>query len=149
MTTYQQMVRRLTEDGITVSRMANHWLARIAARRGASAFTFRQRIYVADELVGTPRGALLLEHEAVHARDQRRWGAVFYVTYVGLVLGPLSLRGLWEWRGFRAEMRAMRATWGQVPVEWAELVVTALAGPLYLWAMPRWLVRRLVERERR
>lgn len=147
-TPYDLAVRQLAAAEIPVLTMAAHWLARWSARRGAAAFTFGCRVYMLDELVGTARGAMLLAHEEVHARDQRRWGLLFYLTYVGLGFGLLSLRGFWEWRGYRAEIRAMRAAWGQVPAEWAETFVDALAGSLYLWAIPRWLARRLVDSER-
>jgi hypothetical protein len=60
--------------------MDRHWMARIARKRGATAFTFRAVVYCDRP---TER---LLAHEAVHAADQRRWGILLNVA--GRILEP-------------------------------------------------------------
>lgn len=93
------------------------------------------------------QGLDVLAHEAVHVRDQRRWHVLWWLSYLGLGLGFLSLRGFWEWRAYRATLASVFERTGRVDLTTKNFVVRALSGPLYLWAMSRGHARRLVEEE--
>jgi hypothetical protein len=120
---------------VTVVSMDRNWMSRLARRRGASAFTFRGIVYCDHP---TER---LLAHEAVHARDQERWGVLFYAVYALLPVPWLGFGRAWlEWRAYRAELQL-----GRDP----ESVVEALSAPLYLWMIPRPVARWVVARRGR
>ncbi len=89
-------------------------------------------------------------HEAVHLRDARSWPLLFELSYLLLPLPALlTCRALWEWRGYRASLRARHELGLAVDDGWIDGVVARFTGPDYLY-MFVWggLVRRALQRER-
>jgi hypothetical protein len=89
-------------------------------------------------------GRTLLRHEAQHIRDQRTYHVLYWLSYVGLIIGPLSLRGLWEWRAYKITMKAWHERGIPLNTHNLDLLVGYLCAPMYLWAMTRSHARRLV-----
>ncbi len=50
--------------------------------------TLRRTIWMNPAIIGTDDGAQALRHEAVHVRDQARWGPLFFISYFLLPVGP-------------------------------------------------------------
>lgn len=104
-------------------------------------------VFISKRAMLVDQGLDVLEHEAVHVADQRRWHIFFWLSYLGLGLGFLSLRGFWEWRAYRATLASEFKRTGRVNATTKLFVARALSGPLYLWAMPFEHARELVEAE--
>lgn len=89
----------------------------------------------------------ILSHEAVHLRDARCFPLVFELSYLLLPLPALlTAPAGWEWRGYRASMRARLELGLPVDDGWIEAVVQRFVGAdyLYMWPFPAMLRRRLV-----
>ncbi|MCB9740029.1 MAG: hypothetical protein H6747_12255 [Deltaproteobacteria bacterium] len=87
----------------------------------------------------------VLRHEAVHLRDARRFPVLFELSWLLLPLPTvLTLRALWEYRGYAESLRA-RVDLG-LPVDdaWIDWVVARFTGPDYgfMWPFPAMLRRR-------
>lgn len=100
--------------------------------------------YLNPDGSATQQGLGLLRHEAQHVRDQKEWHVFYWLSYMGLILGFLSLRGLWEWRAYKVSLLAEYQSRGYVPLSVQDAVIDSLCGPLYLWAMTRAWARKLV-----
>jgi len=139
--TWAATLAALEREGIRVRPVSAPWFP-------FSAITLGRTVLVQRDVVGTPRGAATLLHEAVHARDFARFGILLWLTYVlPFPVGPLSLRWLWELRAYRESLRALRELHGETrpaDVAWA---VRQFTGRGYLWMLPfPRLVRRLLVR---
>jgi hypothetical protein len=145
---YEEQRAALEHEGIPVRPMSAFWLARLVGKLGAEGFTFGAKVYLARPFERTTVGYGLLLHEAVHARDQRRFGLLFYVTYALLPLPVfLSFRAVWEWRAYRETLRAELESYGRISDETVEGIARQFSSRLYWWMLPipaftRWLVRR-------
>lgn len=104
--------------------------------------TLGRTIWMAPAILGSDFGAQVLRHEAVHVRDQARWGPLFFITYFLLPIGP-SFRALWEARAYRETLRfiATQSPWQR---DWAvEWVTSVFTGASYGFMFPfPWVVRR-------
>jgi hypothetical protein len=93
-------------------------------------------VYLPRALEDFPRDKLAatLAHELVHQLDQRRWGAMFYVSY-GLLLPSLrSTRAHWERRAYVVDLMLARERGGEPEqarvLEW---LVDLFSGASYGW----------------
>jgi hypothetical protein len=108
----------------------------------ASAIAIGSTVFVRRALLGTEALDDLLRHEAQHVRDWRRFGLLFWLTYLlALPVGP-SLRAFWEWRAYRVSLRAAMDRHGQVDEATRAWVVGAFCGAAPYWWM--WPFRRQV-----
>ena len=105
-------------------------------------------VYMPQDLIGTAAGARTLRHERVHMRDCWRTGVLpFALSYVLLLPAGLTLRSVWEMRGYAETMRAEAERSGEVSPELRRHVVQQFVGPAYLWMCPfPRLVTRWVDR---
>jgi hypothetical protein len=115
----------------------------------ASAVTIGSTVYVRRALRGGPEGEDLLRHEAQHVRDWRRFGLLFWASYLLLLPAGPSLRALWEWRAYRVSLRAAFERHGRVDEATRAWVVGQFTrGRLYGWMWPfPGQVRRWVDAE--
>lgn len=91
----------------------------------------------------------LIQHEAVHLRDMRRFPVLFHVSYLLLLPTGITCRAYWEWRAYKASLAAEYAIEGAISDEYIEDIVERFAGPDYLYMWPfRTHIRRLARRER-
>jgi len=123
--------------------------SRLLRRVPASAIAVGSTIWVRRALLGSPELGDLLRHEAQHVRDWRRFGLLFWLTYLlALPAGP-SLRAFWEWRAYRVSLRAVHERHGSVDEATRAWVVGAFCGAApYWWMWPfRGQVRRWVDAE--
>ena len=114
-----------------------------------SAMTLGRTVWMDPGIIGTAYGGQVLRHEAVHVRDQARWGLLFFITYFLPPIGP-SFRALWEARAYRETLRSIVSEfpWQR---DWAvEWVTSRFTGPSYGFMFPfpsivrRWC-RRVVD----
>jgi len=139
---------RVEVDGtpLEVRALEEHRLLRLVP---ASAVAVGSTVWVRRALLGSPELDDLLRHEAQHVRDWRRFGLLFWLTYLlALPVGP-SLRAVWEWRAYRVSLRAAFDRHGRVDEATRRWVVGAFccAAP-YWWMWPfRRQVRRWVDAE--
>lgn len=123
---------------------------------GFDAFTWNGTVYLARRLLDTRAGYLVLRHEAVHLLDQRRLGlAPFLICYLLLPLPlGLTLRALFEWRGYRETLRAYRERDPKLARRRAASVARQFTTGryLYMWvfgrSIRRWIRRELARLER-
>lgn len=134
--------------GVRVRSLTDSRVLRVLRRRGwaMSAMTVGRTIWMDPGIIGTDCGGQVLRHEAVHVRDQARWGFLFFLSYFLLPVGP-SFRALWEARAYRETLRyiATHAPWER---DWAvDWVTSRFTGPSYgfMFPFPRW-VRRWCEK---
>ena len=115
----------------------------------ASAVAVGSTVWVRRAVLASPELPDLLRHEAQHVRDWRRFGLLFWLTYLlALPAGP-SLRALWEWRAYRVSLRATHERHGRVDEAtraWVVGAFCAAAPYLWMWPFPR-QVRRWVDAE--
>jgi hypothetical protein len=124
---------------------ANRWLRWLTA----SAVAVGSTVYLRHRLLGTDEGADILRHEAQHVRDWRRFGLLFWLTYLAALPAGPSLRAFWEWRAYRVSLRAAFERRGAVDAATRAWVVRQFAARApYLWMWPfRRQVRRWVDAE--
>ena len=104
-------------------------------------------VWLRRALRGTAEGADVLRHEAQHVRDWRRFGPLFWLTYLLVLPAGPSLRALWEWRAYRVSLRAAHERHGRVDEATRAWVVgqfTRAAPYWWMWPFPR-QVRRWVD----
>jgi hypothetical protein len=95
------------------------------------------RVYMPGGLIGTRAAYGTLRHERVHMRDCVRSGVVpFVVSYLFLLPAVLTLRAVWEMRGYAESMRVERERRGAVSDETVAHVARQLTGSSYLWMFP-------------
>ncbi|MBD3400717.1 MAG: hypothetical protein GF399_10360 [Candidatus Coatesbacteria bacterium] len=117
---------------------------------GFDAFTWNGTVHLAERLFGTRAGYLVLRHEAVHLLDQQRLGPLpFIIAYLLLPLpAVITLRALFEWRGYRETLRAYRERSPKLARRRAEKLVRQFASGRYLFMWPfRRAVEGWIERE--
>jgi len=130
----------------TVRQLEAHPLLR---RLPASAVAVGSTVWLRRHLAGTAEGAAILRHEAQHVRDWRRYGLLFWVSYLALLPAGPSLRAFWEWRAYRVSLRAAFERHGRVDEATRAWVVgqfTRTAPYWWMWPFPR-QVRRWVDEE--
>ena len=90
-----------------------------------------------------------LRHEAVHLRDMRRFPVLFHVSYLALLPAGLTMRAVWEWRGYRETLRVYAELDGDISDAQLDYIARCFTGPdyLYMCPFPRF-VRRRLEAER-
>lgn len=93
-------------------------------------------VYMPRVYIGTFAGAATLVHERVHMRDRKRWWYLYDISYVILLPAIITLRAVWEWRGYRESMKFQYAWFGQVSPGMRENIVKEFIGPTYLWMFP-------------
>jgi len=108
------------------------------------------RVYMPADLIGTDEGYGVLRHERVHMRDCFRTGVVpFVLSYLLLLPAVLTLRSVWEMRGYAETMRVELEREGHVSDEMLAHVERQFTSSNYLWMCPfPGLVRRWVRRTR-
>jgi hypothetical protein len=109
-------------------------------------------VYMPARLIGTDQGYGVLRHERVHMRDCFRTGVLpFAVSYVLLLPAVLTLRSVWEMRGYAETMRVELEQEGRISDELLAHVARQFTSSSYLWMCPfpgfveRW-VRRTRDR---
>lgn len=108
------------------------------------------RVYMPADLIGTDEGYGVLRHERVHMRDCFRTGVMpFVLSYLLLLPAVLTLRSIWEMRGYAETMRVELEREGFVSEELVAHVERQFTSSNYLWMCPfPGLVRRWVRRTR-
>jgi hypothetical protein len=91
-----------------------------------------------------------IRHEYVHLRDQRRWGFLWYLTYV-IPPAILTLRSYWEIRGYTQNMMVEYERTGEIRDETIETIVTLFTSRAYLFMCPwsswiRWRLNQIRDR---
>ena len=146
---FDAQVAELRAEGIRVAALdEGFWLPRMIAGLGFVGLGLAGTAYVARRYWGTDEGYVALRHEAAHVRDQRRFTLpLFLVTYLLVLPTGLTLRAVWEWRGYREHLRIDLEDRGRVRPETVEDIVAAFSSRGYGWMLPvprvvRWLCRR-------
>jgi len=115
------------------------------------------RVYMPEAIIGSAQGYRSLRHERVHMRDCWRWGILpFALSYLLLLPAGLTLRSVWEMRGYAETLRVELEERGAIQPATLRHIARQFTGPAYLYMCPfpnlvrRWLerVRRRVEAER-
>lgn len=95
------------------------------------------KVYMPGELIGSDVGADILRHERVHLRDAKRWGILFYLSYLFFPLPFIfTMRAYWEYRGYCETLRAERDRYGVVYSESLNFYVSLFVNSSYLWMCP-------------
>jgi hypothetical protein len=107
-------------------------------------------VYMPARLIGTDAGYGVLRHERVHMRDCWRTGVVpFAASYLLLLPAVVTLRSVWEMRGYAETMRVELEETGAISDELLAHVERQFTSSAYLWMCPfPRLVRRWVRRTR-
>jgi hypothetical protein len=107
-------------------------------------------VYMPAELIGTDAGYRVLRHERVHMRDCWRSGVVpFVLSYALLLPAGLTLRAVWEMRGYAETMRAELELAGVIDDALLAHIERQFCSSAYLYMCPfPGLVRRWVRRTR-
>jgi hypothetical protein len=125
---------------------ATFYLKTLPEWHPAGAIAVAPFVLLKKEFHNTPSGQEILWHEAVHIKDQKRWHVIWWLSYLLLLpIGP-SLKACWEWRAYKAQLQYIHAMRG-ITARTKKWAVDSLSGSLYFWCMPRWLARKLVEKE--
>jgi hypothetical protein len=109
-------------------------------------------VYMPAELLGSDEAYATLRHERVHMRDCWRSGVLpFLISYLLLLPAVLTLRSVWEMRGYAETMRVEYEDTGEVSDETLTRIERQFVGPAYLWMCPfpplvRWWLRRVRRR---
>lgn len=108
------------------------------------------RVYMPARLIGTDQGYGVLRHERVHMRDCFRSGVLpFVVSYLLLLPAVVTLRSVWEMRGYAETMRVELEREGRVSDELLAHIARQFTSSNYLWMCPfPGLVERWVRRTR-
>jgi len=89
----------------------------------AAATTVGQTVYFDDSYFGTDRGAETLKHEGVHVADYDKWGVLMDFTYFLILPTVFTMRAIWEWRGYREDLRSIHEQYkGEDPARYEYLV---------------------------
>ena len=72
----------------------------------AAATTVGYTIYIDDIYYDNDRGAEILKHECAHVRDWDRWHILMHITYFLCLPTVFTLRAVWEWHGYRENLRS-------------------------------------------
>jgi hypothetical protein len=109
-------------------------------------------VYMPARLIGTDQGYGVLRHERVHMRDCFRTGVLpFAASYLLLLPSVLTLRSVWEMRGYAETMRVELEREGRISDELLGHIAHQFTSSSYLWMCPfpglvgRW-VRRIRDR---
>jgi hypothetical protein len=86
----------------------------------------------------------LLRHEAVHLADAARFPLLFQLSYLFVLPAGVTMRAVWEYRGYAEDLRVKMALDGDVSDAWIEWVIGQFTGSdyLYMWVFPSMLRRR-------
>ena len=122
---------------------------------GFDAYSWSGTVYLSERLFGNRTGYFILRHEAVHIVDQRRVGLFpFILSYILLLPAGLTLRALWEWRGYRETLRAHFERGAESGRRRAAGIKNQFTGKRYVFMWPfggmveRWIERELERLER-
>ena len=107
-------------------------------------------IYMPQQLIGTDEAYRTLRHERVHMRDCWRSGVLpFVLSYLLLLPVGLTLRSVWEMRGYAETMRVEFEEQGHVRDDTLAYIEQQFTGSAYFWMCPfPRLVRRWLQRVR-
>jgi hypothetical protein len=107
-------------------------------------------VYMPEHLIGSDQGYGVLRHERVHMRDCFRTGVLpFAVSYLFLLPSVLTLRAVWEMRGYAETMRVELEQEGQISDALLAHIARQFTSSNYLWMCPfPGLVDRWVRRTR-
>jgi hypothetical protein len=97
--------------------------------------TLGQTIYMPRWMVGKDFAVEVLRHEAVHIRDSKKWGLLYYISYCILPIGP-SFRAYWEFRGYSESIKVEFEQKGFVSSQSMEFFAKQFTGPNYLFMFP-------------
>jgi hypothetical protein len=109
-------------------------------------------VYMPRDLIGTDAGYRTLRHERVHMRDCWRTGVLpFALSYALLLPAGLTLRSVWEMRGYAETMRAELELAGVITDDLLRHIERQFTSPAYLFMCPfpglvRWWVRSVRDR---
>jgi len=73
----------------------------------AAGTTVGYTVYCDDDHFGSDRGAELLKHEGAHVYDWSKWWILYHISYFLLLPTVFTLRAVWEWRGYREDLRSV------------------------------------------
>jgi hypothetical protein len=94
-------------------------------------------VYMPRDLIGTDAGYRTLRHERVHMRDCWRLGVLpFVLSYVALLPAGLTLRSVWEMRGYAETMRAELELEGAITDELLAHIERQFTSPAYFFMCP-------------
>jgi len=107
-------------------------------------------VYMPSDLIGTDTGYRSLRHERIHMRDCWRWGVLpFALSYLFVLPVGLTLRSVWEMRGYAETMRVELESTGEISDDLLRHIERQFTGPSYLYMCPfPGLVRRWLRRTR-
>ncbi len=149
-----QLVRRHVPDLVLVDKRDVTWMrwlggaleplipefsTRYTTVLGATVFLPRPAEKMSPDVL-----AATLAHELVHQLDQRRWGALFYLSYGFCLPAIRSMRAHWERRAYAVDLLLAHERGGEPEVlRIAELLVDLFTDRSYLWM---WVGRRSARR---
>lgn len=93
-------------------------------------------VYMPKVYINTFVGAATLVHERQHMRDHKRWWYLYDISYVLFLPAGLTMRAMWEWRGYRESMRFLYAWFGEINQINRDSIVNEFTSSLYLWMWP-------------
>jgi hypothetical protein len=97
--------------------------------------TLGQTIYMPKWMIGKDYMVEVLRHEAVHIRDSKKWGPLYYISYCILPIGP-AFRAYWELRGYTESMQCEYDQYGYVPEKSIKFYASQFTSSNYLWMFP-------------
>lgn len=147
-------------NGIHLATKSDSWLLRalrpMLGQRWweRMAVTIGSTVYLPDHIEDPWDYEQLLRHEAIHVFQFRRWGVLFWLTYLLLPL-PAGLAWFrWRWE---REAYLTSEIMGAAPHNrdrMAQWVASLMWSPNYFWAWPsswalKWLRKEIKKREGR
>lgn len=108
-------------------------------------------VYMPRALIGTDEAYGTLLHERVHMRDCWRTGVLpFVLSYLFVLPAGLTLRSVWEMRGYAETLRLEAEDTGKISAETLAHIERQFTGSSYFWMCPfPGLVRWWLDRVRR
>lgn len=98
--------------------------------------TIGYTIYMSKSLIGTVRGADILEHEAVHVGQWAKWNLLFSLSYLLLLPSVFTFRAHWERKAYEVNLRREKTLTGTISQRTEDAMVRRFCGKDYLWMWP-------------
>lgn len=105
------------------------WMSRFTMTLGYS-------VYMPQGYIGTTAGYEILRHEAIHVGDFKKWKLLLPLSYVLLLPIGITLRALWEFRGYKESMRVELEDTGTISDHTIDFIAEQFTGWNYIKMCP-------------